>query len=170
MEESSTQLKRKVAYTISEATYLGPFNPEPLEIKESANAWWMNRGKVYALLTGFRMGLTIKDACKWAVISSDQYKYFCEVHPEFSTIKERIDIVPIIQAMNTVNRNIDKPWVAWRLLERLDPARFGSPSERLYWAKRAVLEPTEDGDNHARNIIKSARELLVSGHSVFFRG
>jgi hypothetical protein len=62
MEEGTQQSKRKVAYTISEPTYLGPFAPEPLEIKESANAWWMNRGKVYSLLTGFRMGLNIKDA------------------------------------------------------------------------------------------------------------
>jgi hypothetical protein len=108
--------------------------------------------------------------CKWAIISSDQYKYFREVHPEFPTIKERIEVVSIIQALNTINRNIDKPWVAWRLLERLDPARFGSPSERLYLAKRTVFEPTEDSDIYAHNNIMTARDLLMSGQSVFFRG
>ena len=137
---------KTIAYIINDQMHLGPYNKEPFEIKQSANAWWMDRGKVYAFLMALRMGASVKLACSFAMISIDQYKYFCKTHPQFYLIKERLEVEPEIKALFYINKTFEdektrcktKLKIAKWMLATSHPAIWGSSAERLFWAKQAL--------------------------------
>lgn len=56
-------------------------------IYESANGWWVESGKVASLILAYKHGLIQKLALSYAGISSDQYLYFAELHPDFSRVR-----------------------------------------------------------------------------------
>lgn len=64
-------------------------NAGDLMVQHSANAWWMERGKVEKLIDAFKIGCLVDEAIVYAGISLEQYKYFCRQHPEFYTIKRQ---------------------------------------------------------------------------------
>lgn len=101
-----------------------------LEIKKSANAWWMKSMQITDLMVAFAGGSTIKEACVFADISLDQYKYFVEKHPEFRTMKDRIEINISVKARMTIVNNLHNPKVArWWLSKKL-PEEFGRISRK----------------------------------------
>lgn len=79
---------------------------EPFPLKMSANAWWNDIGKVRSLIWAFKMGYDVQQSCVIANISRDQYYYFLEKHPEFSSIKERLEIFVELRAKDLVVRDI----------------------------------------------------------------
>jgi hypothetical protein len=79
-------------YTIDDEAFYEPFVLLKA-IYGSRPAWWngeRGKKKVEKLFEAFKMDTTIKEACVYSGISIDQYKYFCEIHSSFSTIKERL--------------------------------------------------------------------------------
>lgn len=166
------QLDRPTAYTLEpHPFFMGSLGGDPMPIKHSANAWWMDRVKVYALLIGFRYGANIKEACNFAGISTEQWKYFNEMHPDFSHLKDRVSAVMDIQAGFVINKAIEKGdgRLAWRWLAMRQPARFGSARERLFWAKLAIQQMSEENSEEVRTSIdrniEVARELVEQGKS-----
>lgn len=161
-------LDRPVAYTIAPNSFqTGSLTGgEPFVVKQSANAWWMDRVKVYALLFAFRFGSNVKDACHFAGISLEQWKYFNEVHPDFYSIKQRISAVMAIKAGFVISEAIDKGNLkaSLRWMAHDDPMRWGSAKERLFWAKKA-FEHMEDEDMRAlvKKNIQLARQEIEDG-------
>ncbi|MEK9131911.1 MAG: hypothetical protein AAB447_03310 [Patescibacteria group bacterium] len=127
--------KERVAYVIKDKLF-GEFS-----VKKSANAWYLNRGKVERLIEAFKYGVTIELACISIGISVDQYKYFKELHPEFSTIMEACRQIPKLRAVKTIVDALgtDVATARW-YAERKMPEDFGKidPSTRpaLDMAKR----------------------------------
>lgn len=71
---------------------------EPFVVLRNPNAswdaWWngqKGRRKVEKLFQSFKTRALVKEACIQARISADQYKYFCQIHPTFFTIKQRLE-------------------------------------------------------------------------------
>lgn len=112
---------REVAYTLSDKYF------QDFEVEKSANAWWMDRRKVERLIESFKIGYNIIEACVFAGISIAQYKYFVQIHPEFSTVKERCEIVTGMLAesgnVELLNKK-DGSQIRW-FLERRKPEKYG---------------------------------------------
>lgn len=68
-------------------------------VLKSDNAWWTDKGKIDRLISAFKMDATILEACAYAGITNDQYKYFNEIHPDFSTVKQLCSELPTLKAM-----------------------------------------------------------------------
>lgn len=97
-----------------------------LKVQKSANAWWMDRVKLNSLITSFKYGVNIKEACILAGISEDQYKYFKGLHPEFSSIVETCRKLPGLRARKAIIEALDTDLVTARwYLERKYPDEFG---------------------------------------------
>lgn len=176
LSQKTKKPDRCTAYTVApEPFFMDDMEGEPFAVKHSANAWWMNRVKVYALLVAFRFGATIKEACEFSGISKEQWQYFNEVHPDFYLLKERIGVVIGLRALKILNKYVTEEHetkkerglacrVAMWWLSRRDPARWGSAAERLYWAKQALQDV--DNVDQRRHNIESASELLEYGRSI----
>lgn len=91
---------REIAYTIKDVNF------QPLNVYASANAWWMDRRKVERLIEAFKAGHMVKDSCFYAGISEAQWKYFNEIHPEFSPVREACESYQRFAAMDSVNKAI----------------------------------------------------------------
>ena len=68
------------AYTLKDPAF-GEFF-----ILNSANAWWLDNGKVQKLIDAFKLECTVKEACFYAGVSRHQWEYFIEKHPDFSVV------------------------------------------------------------------------------------
>lgn len=116
----------KIPKSVPIAYVVKDINIPTFEVKKSANAWWMDSGKVSNLILAFKIGANTHEACDIAGISSDQYKYFVSQHPDFSTIKQACEQLQILKARETITKNLDHPRVAmWYLAKKL-PHEFGN--------------------------------------------
>lgn len=116
-----TGKKEEFAYVIEDKVF------GELKIKNSANAWWLNRVKLENLISVYKMGGTNEEACAYAGISVDQYKYFKEIHPEFSAIKDQCKQLPTLRARKTVVNSLDSDKdMAFKYLERKKPNEFSN--------------------------------------------
>lgn len=57
-------------------------------VLSSANAWWMDSRKVEKLIDAWKLECTDEQALFYADISSGQYQYFRELHPDLSLVKQ----------------------------------------------------------------------------------
>ena len=109
----------KFAYFIEDKSF------GKLYVKKSANAWWMDRGKVERLITGYKLDCKLTELRILAGISKDQLEYFREQHPEFSSVLEDMRKVPTIKARTTLVRALESdPATALKYLERKEPDEF----------------------------------------------
>ncbi len=98
----------EIAYIINRE-HVSDFN-----VKKSVNAWWLDQVKVSKLIDAFENGCTIEEACIHAKITINQYRYFTEVHPEFSQIKDALILLPNIRVRTTiVSRLTDIETAKW---------------------------------------------------------
>lgn len=67
---------KKIAYIIP-----GPREHLTLEVRASANAWWMDAPKLYKLVRELDQGTPLQIACEIAGITMRQYSYFASLHP-----------------------------------------------------------------------------------------
>ena len=104
-----------------------------LKVLKSDNAWWVDRGKIERLIAAFKMDAAIMEACAYAGITYEQYKYFNEIHPDFSTVKQLCNELPTLQARQEVVRGIanDKEF-ALKYLERKKKNEFSLRVESLH--------------------------------------
>ena len=100
-KKRQTGKKEKYAYTITD-TYFDDFH-----VLNSANAWWLDRGKVERLIEAFKWGCSILEARVNAGISKDQWDYFNKNHPEFSDVKRLCQEVPILRAKKRIYKDKD---------------------------------------------------------------
>ena len=129
------------AYTIKDRAF------GILRVENSANAWYRDRGKLIRLINAFKYDATIKEACFSAGISLDQYKYFVEKHPEFSTIIEACRQMPILRARRTVVDQLgtDSKVAMW-YLARKRPEEFSTAiSDNMVLMPRISM--VEDAEN-----------------------
>lgn len=101
-KKRQTGKKGKFAYTIKDKYF-----PD-LRVLNTANAWWLDRAKVQALIDAFKIDSPIEEACVLAGISLDQYKYFVKLHSEFSSVKDSCKSLPVSTARTTVVANLGK--------------------------------------------------------------
>ena len=93
--------EKEIAYTVKDKCF-GEFS-----VLNSANAWWIDRVKVDDLIKAYKIDCTDEEACSDAGISIDQYKYFKEKHPNFSTVKQACKQIPFLKARRTINTAIE---------------------------------------------------------------
>jgi len=127
----------EIAYTIPDL----PFGIS-LNIKKSANAWWMEQYKVQKLFAAFSITATIPEACSYAGITIKQYKYFVELYPEVTEIRKGLKLGPGMKAKMTIMRAIDNGdmKVAMWYLEKRCPDEFGTPAQRDRARKKEEVE------------------------------
>ena len=83
------------------------------------------------LIAGFKIGYNIKESCILAGISMDQYKYFFELHPNFSTIKEACESYLGMWAKTGIHNLLKKgdgKTIRW-YAERCMPEEYGRRPE-----------------------------------------
>jgi hypothetical protein len=124
-------------YFIEDVAFAEPFQVlKPL--RREGFAWWngqiAGRGKVERLISAFKTDFTIHEACFYAGITLDQYKYFCEVHSVFSTLKPRLKALPAIAAKTALMADLIDPKnhrVRQWYLERTEPEIYGRKDARI---------------------------------------
>ena len=100
MKEESLEIRddnAPVAYTLTGL----PFGIT-LDIRTSANAWWMDQTKVYKLFAAFGIRATIVEACSYADITLRQYKYFASIYPEVNEIRKGSYLAANLQAKKNI--------------------------------------------------------------------
>jgi hypothetical protein len=118
-EDRMTGKKEPYAYTFKDKS-LGE-----LPILNSANAWWLDMAKVYALVNAYKVYATDQQACYYAGISMTQLQYFQDLHPDFYIIKHTAKQDPNLRAKQTIIKHLDKdPAVAKWWLEVTEPNTF----------------------------------------------
>jgi hypothetical protein len=123
----------KIAYTIPDVAY-----GIRLDVKKSANAWWLDQWRVQKLLDGFSYAFTIPEACFTAGITPKQYKYFALLHPEVNEIRKGLVSTPDLQAKARIIRALyegDLETCKW-WAEHMMQEEFGSHSRRGRQSKR----------------------------------
>ncbi len=105
-----------------------------LEIMTSPKAdqkgWWENRATVERLISAWKLDPTIIEACGYAGITIDQYKYFIEKYPECSAIKELCNSWPAMKARNTIISDLEQVETAQWYAERKLKSEFSRRVER----------------------------------------
>ncbi len=139
---------KQAQYTITDK-YFPDFN-----VLKSDNAWWLDKGKIERLISAFKMDAAIMEACAYAGITYEQYKYFNEIHPDFSTVKQLCNELPTLQARQEVVKGIanDKEF-ALKYLERKKKNEFSLRTESLHG---------EDPNNKFTSLADALKALEVS--------
>ena len=115
-----TGKKDKYAYTITDVVF------EDFKVLNSANAWWLEKYKVVALLEVYKMDGTDEEACANAGILLSRLRHFRELHPEFLQVKQACKRLPTLVARKCINDSLSKnEAVAWRYLEKKAALEFG---------------------------------------------
>lgn len=112
-----------IAYVIQDKVF------GELKIKNSANAWFLERAKVELLIAACKFDASVEECCAYAGISIDQYKYFMEKHPDFSTVKALCNKLPDLKARKTIVDDLDDPETAKWYLPRKRKGEFGERKE-----------------------------------------
>lgn len=77
----------------------------------------------------FALGCTDIEACLYANISKTALYDYQKEHPEFAERKEELKEHPVLKARTTVVRNLDKPEMALKYLERKKKKEFSPTME-----------------------------------------
>lgn len=112
---------------------------DPIQILESANAWWMKpesigpdgkkrlsgMQKLHALIQCFSAQMTVEEACSYVGLSVRTFYYFTEIHPEFLRGKEALHRLTEASAKATVAKAVqtDAP-LALRYLQGVQPEKY----------------------------------------------
>lgn len=137
--------KENTAYTIKDN------NLPDFEVRKSANAWWLDRGKVERLISSYKIQSTDKEACYYAGITINQLKYFRKTHAEFSSIKEACRQSLFLKAREAIAREIPRnPEFALKFMERKKREEFGLRQEVRNNKPVIFSESYEERLKHAR--------------------
>lgn len=112
------------AYTITDKIY-GEF-----KVLNSANAWWLDKVKVENLITAYKYDAPDEEAIISAGITTENLRYFKELHPDFSRIKATCKEVPNLKARQTVvNKSSESYSNAMDYLKRKKKLEFGDNTD-----------------------------------------
>jgi len=133
-----------IAYVIQDA-----FFPD-LEVKNTANAWWVDKAKVDRLISAFKIDATVGEARVFAGISPKQYEYFKDCHPTFEIIIANCRELPVLNARTRVAKGVKESYAnAMDYLKRKKRDEFGD---------RAEMDLTINKDDKAK--IQTKNSLL----------
>jgi hypothetical protein len=76
-------------------------------VLNSANAWWLDRGKVERLISAYKIDSTNEEACAYAGIRPTNLQYFEEQHPDFSYVKAACKQLLKLAARDKIARAIN---------------------------------------------------------------
>lgn len=93
-----------------------------LNIKSTANAWWLDQIKVGRLIDAFENSATIEEACVYAKITVAQYRYFTDIHPDFPQIKDALIQLPNIKTKQVLVKSLQE----------------GALNTAMWWAERKM--------------------------------
>ena len=94
-----------VAYTL-EDRHFGKF-----DIKNSANAWWLDKIKVNSIIQAFKIDSTVEEARSYAGISKIQWEYFIKNHPTFrDDVIDNLRPLLTLKARQTVGVRIEESY------------------------------------------------------------
>ena len=140
-----------------------------IEIKPTANAWWMDQARVFSLLDSFRNRLTIEEACLRADVTVRQYKYFVEIHPEFNEIRVAYRSLAHIEAKRTlidgIRGNVDQArWWATHMMKD-EFGRRRKKSEKPKDPPKSTYSPEvqEKLDKLTEEYHKKFRQIVIGG-------
>lgn len=109
------------AYTIKDKVF------GELNVKVSANAWWVESAKVELLINAFKYRANNTQACVAAGISAKQLEHFITIHPEFCEVmalcKEVLGL-KAKQGLSTLLGNNDGTTIRW-YLETTEAGEYG---------------------------------------------
>lgn len=142
----------EIAYAIVDPAF------NDFHVRASANAWWMDSGKVHKLIDAYKMNMTDFRACVYAGISKDQLAYFKLQHPDFSSVKERARETATIIAHQTVFNDMQDPRTAkWWLGEvfRREHASAApqTPAETMIEAKESTFYDEEGNPTYSEKTL-----------------
>lgn len=120
---------------------LSPFNDEldpmyiirdryfpDFHVRPTFQAWWKDVGKVKELIRAFKNGHSVEKAIVYAGISMDQYRYFKQMHPEFSHVKEACQSLLFLRGQEAIVGDMDNVETAkWFLARRDKRYRLSNP-------------------------------------------
>ena len=92
----------KVAYEVKDAKY-GSF-----EVRNTANAWWLDEVKIEQIIVARKMGANKAMSCHYAGITTDQFDYFVEKHPEFYSFFHGIMEEPKLIAVQNLYKQLKR--------------------------------------------------------------
>ena len=134
-------IEQPIAYVIKDKAF------GELEIKNSPNAWWLDKIKVEALLNVCKIDATVEECCYHTGISLAQYKYFIEQHPYFSAIKAQLNQYPFLKARKKIVEGIDES--------------FENAMEYMKRKKKLEFSERQEIDNPAQTeAIKSLESII----------
>jgi hypothetical protein len=136
--DRQTGKEEKYAYTITDKCF-GDF-----KVLNSANSWWIDQIKVRDLIAAYKIDSTDEEACAYAGISLAMLRYFRELHPEFSLVKQACKQLPLLKARKTINDHLDEPVHAEWFLERKRKAEFSKREETITYTGERTLEDLLD--------------------------
>lgn len=120
MGKSLAVIANPIAYVIKDKVF------GELQIKNSANAWWLDEIKVRDLIKACKLDATIEECLSYAGITQVQYDYFLKLHPDFSRVKTLCKELISVQARITIANTINNPEIAKWYLERKKKNEFGT--------------------------------------------
>jgi len=150
------QTSQGIAYVIKDKKY-GEF-----EVKNTANAWWLEKTKVQLVIAAKKIGANPEMCCCHAGISKRQLEYFLEKHKYFCDFFETIIYEPnlialnnIYQKMNDEKREFKTETSKW-WLERKLKAEFSVRSELTGPDGNSLMDLTEKQEaDIAKSVLKS---------------
>ena len=165
--KAEADAERGIAYVVKDH-YVGD-----VEIKQSANAWWMDQHKLEIVIAGLKEGQPITTICQYAGISRAQWEYFNEIHPEFAGIAEVCRTHMRSRAMETIYSDLDNPKTAWKYLEKVDP-RFKTKltladilgPELPGMSSNLGIYETGDPEQVAAKLMQVAKTILIEHRAV----
>lgn len=117
----------EIAYKIP-----GPQEHLTLEVRHSANAWWMDGPKLHRLIEAFEKMIPLEDACSLAGITMKQYRYFAQLHPIIEDRRKYPYLMVSMKAkmvwIKAINDGDLK--ACWKWLEMSDPETFSLRKHR----------------------------------------
>ena len=123
----SVAKNNEIAYKIP-----GPQDHLTLEVRHSANAWWMDGPKLHRLIESFEKMIPLEDACNLARITMKQYRYFAQLHPIIEDRRKYPYLLVSMKAkmvwIKAINDGDLK--ACWKWLEMSDPETFSLHKHR----------------------------------------
>lgn len=146
----------EIAYTVEHKGF-GKFN-----VRKTANAWWLDKGKVEQLIEAKKMRLNFLESCYYAGITQDQQLYFLEQHPHFSPFFEALPMHPRVAAKITILKNLSDPDMARWYAEHAMRDEFGKRNELTGKDGQALISD----DVMSKEEIKAMAEAILVSPTV----
>ena len=131
-------IKNPIAYTIKDKVF------DSFDVKNSANAWWIDKTKVENLINAYKWDAPDEEAIINAGISLVQLDYFKKNHSDFSRVKTACKEIPNLRARQTVVTKATESYAnAMDYLKRKKKLEFGDGIDVTSAGKPIAIQISE---------------------------